>query len=120
MANSQEEIVSLLRLNDRELREQLSGAADTVRRLRDRCDSLKLRLLSHVDRGEGLTQHELVDFFTELQKLVGRVRKGACPRDTDGDGNCGRRFCPYCGEGVDRGDRQQVRTGDPGEGFDRG
>ncbi len=23
-----------------------------------------------------------------------------CPRDTDGDGNCGQRFCPICGAGV--------------------
>lgn len=21
-----------------------------------------------------------------------------CPRDTDGDGNCGSKHCPYCGE----------------------
>jgi hypothetical protein len=23
----------------------------------------------------------------------------ACPRDTDGDGNCGNPRCPYCGKG---------------------
>lgn len=22
-----------------------------------------------------------------------------CPNDTNGDGDCGRQFCPYCGEG---------------------
>lgn len=25
------------------------------------------------------------------------ARPASCPRDTDGDGNCGRRYCPYCG-----------------------
>lgn len=26
------------------------------------------------------------------------ILAGPCPNDTDGDGNCGRRFCPYCQE----------------------
>ncbi len=31
--------------------------------------------------------------------LAGLARR--CPRDTDGDGNCGRRWCPDCGGGVE-------------------
>jgi proteasome lid subunit RPN8/RPN11 len=30
--------------------------------------------------------------------LLAGLRKPPCPQDTDGDGNCGRRHCPYCGD----------------------
>lgn len=34
----------------------------------------------------------------------------ACPRDTDGDGNCGQRYCPYCrhSKGEEHADNQDV------------
>lgn len=38
--------------------------------------------------------------------LAGPLR-AHCPRDTDGDGDCGRRLCPYCG-----GDGSTERTCD--------
>lgn len=34
--------------------------------------------------------------------LLTCVKGLACPRDTDGDGGCGRPMCPYCGEPITR------------------
>lgn len=33
------------------------------------------------------------DWLTEAAAAI------ACPHDTDGDGDCGRPLCPYCGGG---------------------
>src|SRR4051812_48208213 len=79
------------KLEDKDLREQLGGVVAMVSRLKDRCDALKNRLLFHVDQGEGLTQIQLAEVYTEINRILG------CPRDTDGDGNCGRLACPNCG-----------------------
>ncbi len=40
--------------------------------------------------------------------LLAGPREQPCPRDTDGDGNCGRRFCPHCGPAA----REVARTVD--------
>lgn len=31
------------------------------------------------------------------------IEHPGCPKDTDGDGNCGQRLCPYCGGDVRHG-----------------
>ena len=33
----------------------------------------------------------------QLISLVHLVATSSCPRDTDGDGDCGRQYCPICG-----------------------
>lgn len=33
----------------------------------------------------------------QLNSLVHFVATSSCPRDTDGDGDCGRQYCPICG-----------------------
>ena len=35
------------------------------------------------------------EVFDAMQKALRRIR---CPKDTDGDGNCGQKYCPYCGQ----------------------
>jgi hypothetical protein len=60
----------------RDLREQLGGAVETLTKLRDKCELVKNRLLFFVDQGEGLTQDQLVEVYTEINKLFPkRVRK---------------------------------------------
>lgn len=60
----------------RDLREQLGGAVDTLAKLRERVDSLKIKLVHHVDQGEGLTQEQLVEVYAEFDRLFPRrVRK---------------------------------------------
>lgn len=54
-----------------------------------------------------------VDHIERVVTIFGRSREDenqsfkveheGCPRDTDGDGNCGLRFCPFCGVDSDRG-----------------
>ena len=41
-------------------------------------------------------RHMLSKKIEEL-KAMPKVVKKKCPMDTDGDGNCGRKFCPVCG-----------------------
>lgn len=60
----------------RDLREQLGGAVDTLTKLRERVDSLKIKLVHHVDQGEGLTQEQLAEVYAEFDRLFPRrVRK---------------------------------------------
>lgn len=37
--------------------------------------------------------------------LAGSLNRPSCPRDTDGDGDCGQPMCPECGAGGGRVDR---------------
>lgn len=37
--------------------------------------------------------------------LAGPLNRPSCPRDTNGDGDCGQRLCPECGAGGGRVDR---------------
>jgi hypothetical protein len=62
----------------RDLREQLGGAVDTLAKLRERVDSLKIKLVHHVDQGEGLTQAQLDEVYAEFDRLFPRrVRKAS-------------------------------------------
>lgn len=38
---------------------------------------------------------------------------GLCPADTDGDGDCGRRMCPWCGEFSNAATRDMAAQRDP-------
>lgn len=42
--------------------------------------------------------NSLIDLIRPLLVL-------ACPLDTNGDGDCGKPFCPYCGKGTALWDR---------------
>lgn len=62
----------------RDLREQLGSAIDMLSSLRGRVDLLKLKLIHHVDQGEGLTQDQLVEVYAEFDRLFPRrVRKSS-------------------------------------------
>jgi hypothetical protein len=41
---------------------------------------------------------ELARMFVDTVNWVLGQQPASCPRDTDGDGNCGRTMCPHCGE----------------------
>lgn len=56
----------------RDLREQLGGAMDTLTKLRERVDNLKIKLVHHVDQGEGLTGEELSEVYAEIERLFPR------------------------------------------------
>lgn len=47
-----------------------------------------------------LVLKEMLDGVISGDTLEGHIEfgiTGPCPNDTDGDGNCGRKDCPYCG-----------------------
>ena len=35
-----------------------------------------------------------------LEEALLRVLDSGCPKDTNGDGDCGSKSCPYCGDGI--------------------
>lgn len=45
----------------------------------------------HLPGQEELEEQARTNMQEELKAL------GGCPNDTNGDGDCGKRFCPYCG-----------------------
>lgn len=60
------------------LREQLGEAFDTLTKLLNRVDSMKIKLVHHVDQGEGLTHAELSEVYAEIERLFPRrVRKSS-------------------------------------------
>lgn len=51
-------------------------------------------------RGIALAEEWLTGVEVEvltIGRLSGKSLLVKCPNDTDADGNCGRRYCPYCG-----------------------
>lgn len=48
--------------------------------------------LFHLPGQGDLERHARTKMKTELQTL------GGCPNDTDSDGCCGKRYCPFCGD----------------------
>lgn len=47
-----------------------------------------------------------------------KQRPQGCPNDTAGDGNCGRRYCPHCGEKIPANDctaKPPSRQGEEGK-----
>lgn len=61
-----------------DLQEQLRSSVDMLSVLRGRVDALKLKLVHHVDQGEGMTQDELVEVYAEIERLFPRrVRKSS-------------------------------------------
>lgn len=57
---------------NRDLREQVGSAIDMLMKLRARVDLLKMKLVHHVDQGEGLTKDELSEVYVEIEKLFPR------------------------------------------------
>ena len=53
------------------------------------------------DPGARLTVTRNMDTLTALAGDM-RACLPQCPRDTDGDGNCGQRGCPHCEGGLGR------------------
>ena len=84
-----------LELSDRELREQLGSAIDTMVKLNEKTREVRDKLATYI-RVRGYVEDELVEIFRDISRLSGRTRD--CPLDTNGDGDCGRRYCPHCGE----------------------
>ena len=65
-----------LRWLNRDLRDQLVSSMDTLKLLRERCDQLKIKMVHHLDEGQGLTQIELIEIYAEFERLFPRrVRK---------------------------------------------
>ena len=96
------EVLERLR-QDKDLKDQLSDAIDTMQRLHERCSNLRIKLLFYVDQGQGLTQQQLAGVHAEIDHLFPRrVKNTGCKWDTDGDGNCGRPLCPHCGDNTSR------------------
>ena len=44
----------------------------------------------------------LLDALEAARRLTVFLAAVPCPQDTDGDGGCGRRYCPWCGKEVAR------------------
>jgi CRISPR/Cas system CSM-associated protein Csm2 small subunit len=60
----------------KDLKEQLGGAIETLEKLRGRVADLKINLVHHVDQGHGLTQDQLVVFYSEINNLFPtKIRK---------------------------------------------
>lgn len=53
----------------KDLKEQLVDAIDTLEKLRIRVADLKIKLVSSVDQGQGLTQDQLVELYEEINRL---------------------------------------------------
>lgn len=69
----------------RDLKDQLGSAIETLEKLRNRVADMKIKLVSHVDQGQGLTQDQLVELYAEVNRLFPtRVRKCRKP-DTELD-----------------------------------
>lgn len=61
-----------------DLKQQLRSAVDMLFVLRGRVDDLKIKLVHHVDQGEGLTSDELSEVYAEIERLFPRrVRKSS-------------------------------------------
>jgi len=54
------------------LREQLVELHDILTKLLARVDTLKIKLVHHVDQGEGLTHEQLVEVYAEFERLFPR------------------------------------------------
>lgn len=67
---------------NRDLKDQLLGAIETLNKLRDRVLSMKATLVHHVDQGEGLTHEELVELYAEIERLFPR-RVRSAPKSLD-------------------------------------
>lgn len=46
--------------------------------------------------------------------LAIKAERRPCPNDTNGDGDCGKKYCPYCG--VNSDGTSEVHSDDPAEG----
>jgi len=53
----------------KDLKEQLGGAIETLTKLRERVANLKIKLVSSLDQGQGLTQDQLADLYDEINRL---------------------------------------------------
>lgn len=53
----------------KDLKEQLGSAIDTLMKLRERVANLKIKLVSSLDQGQGLTQEQLVELYEEINRL---------------------------------------------------
>lgn len=85
-----------LKFENREFREQLGSAMETANKLRDKVTEVRDLLLLYYGREEGMTHDEVEKILIQLNQMLSqRFRK--CPRDTNGDGDCGRPACPHCG-----------------------
>jgi hypothetical protein len=51
-------------------------------------------------QGVGAMQKILNAINAELLAACERVLAAPCPRDTNGDGDCGQHSCPWCGKEI--------------------
>lgn len=105
--------IERLRAENERLRTRLREQTDETQHAGERIDAAICDALAHlgIDIGDRVGQTPIeqivggvvVGLQTEVERLRAACRSVAlqpCPRDTDGDGNCGRQLCPYCGEAI--------------------